>query len=115
MQPAYDKLRNKLAEFDAKCDGTLIGIALELYHREHKAWPKSLDELSPRWLPSVPLDQTTGKALGYRIVDDRPEVYNVGPNPLVEQEKPAGNLELPITSSIPPGSRWVIWSTAPKN
>jgi hypothetical protein len=115
MQPAYDKLRNRVAELDAERDGTLIGIALELYRREHKAWPKSLDELSPRWLPSVPLDQTTGKALGYRIVDDRPEVYNVGPNPLVEHEKPAGNLELPITSSIPPGSRWVIWSTAPKN
>jgi hypothetical protein len=115
MQPAYDKLRNKLAVFDGNRDGALIGIALELYHRDHKVWPKSLEELSPRWLPSVPLDQTTGKALGYKIVDDQPEVYNVRPSPLVEEEKPLNSLELPITKTIPSGSLWVIWSTAPKS
>jgi hypothetical protein len=115
MQPAYDKLRNKVAEFDGNRDGVLIGIALAFYHREHKAWPKSLEELAPRWLPSVPLDQTTGKALGYKIVDDRPEVYNIGPSPLVEEEQPLNSLELPITKTIPSDSRWVIWSIAPKN
>jgi hypothetical protein len=59
-------------------DGVLAGIALELYRREHGDWPKSLDQLAPRWLPSVPIDRMTGGPLGYKIIDDRPVVYSVG-------------------------------------
>ena len=45
-------------------DGVLIGIALELYRREHGDWPGSLAELAPRWLPEVPVDRINGGALG---------------------------------------------------
>ena len=78
LAPAYDTLRNRIATADGERDGVFVGIAFELYHREHGAWPKTLDELSPRWLPSVPVDRITGKPLGYKIVDDRPLVYSVG-------------------------------------
>src|SRR5205814_796125 len=53
-------------------------LALELYHREQGKWPASMDDLAPRWLPSVPKDSITGKSLHYKIVNDRPLVYSVG-------------------------------------
>ncbi len=120
MLPAYDKLRNRAAERDAQRDGTLVGIALELYHREHKAWAKSLAELSPRWLPDVPVDQMTGKPLGYKIVDGRPVVYSVGIDgdddggrkPPDEEVDPF-DFSIPTTGEPkPPDGDWVIWSTA---
>ena len=88
MVPAYQTIWNKIAYIDGRRDGVLLGIALELYHREHSTWPKSLGELSPRWLPAVPVDRITGKPLGYKIVDDRPVVYSVG----VDRDDDGGSL-----------------------
>jgi hypothetical protein len=59
-------------------DGVLVGLALESYRREHGAWPARLAELSPQYLPSVPVDRMNGKPLGYVVRDDRPMVYSVG-------------------------------------
>ncbi len=74
----YDSWRYNVARSDGVRDGLFVGIALELYHREHGTWPNSLAELSPRWLPKVPVDRINGTPLGYRIVDDRPLVYSRG-------------------------------------
>ena len=59
-------------------DGALIGIALEMYRREKGDWPKNLDELSPRWLPKLPVDRFTGQPLKYQLIDGEPVVYSVG-------------------------------------
>ncbi len=98
---------------------------MELYHREHDAWPKSLDELSPRWLPEVPVDRITGKSLHYKTVDNRPLVYSVG----VDRDDDGGRIphgengvEMasplqfevePRTDSLHDGD-WVIWSPVPR-
>ena len=57
-----------------------LAIALALYHREKGQYPEKLNELSPRFLPTIPLDLFSGKdviyartAMGYRL-------YSVGPN-----------------------------------
>ena len=104
--PAYDKVRDKIATLRGERDGALIGIALELYHREHSAWPKSLAELSPRWLPAVPMDPITGTPLGYTVVDDRPVVYSVG----VDRDDDGGRIPLgedgkPNAEFAAPGSQ----------
>ena len=65
-----------------------IGIALEMYRREHGRWPKSLDELAPRWLPALPVDRINGGPLGYRIVDGRPVVDSLG----VDSDDDGGRL-----------------------
>ena len=124
LAPAHDQARNKMARSQGERDGILIGIALELFHREHGKWPHSLDELSPRWLPEVPVDRITGEPLYYKIVDDRPLVYSVG----VDRDDDGGRIpqgengaELastmafqlkPLTDDSHDGD-WVIWSTAP--
>ncbi len=59
-------------------DGVLIGIALELYRREHGDWPEALAELASRWLPEVPVDRINGGALGYVLKDGKPVVYSLG-------------------------------------
>jgi hypothetical protein len=78
LMPAFDALRTRAVTAEGQRDGALIGIALELYHRENEKWPSSLAELSPRWLPEMPVDRITGKPLKLSIVDDRPIVYSVG-------------------------------------
>jgi hypothetical protein len=131
LVPAYDSLRNTIAASNGEREGVLIGLALELYHREHGKWPASLAELSPRWLPTVPLDRITGEALHYKIVHDRPVMYSVG----VDSDDDGGRTpkyyserDLPYTVGpayeAPPNAvqgfmdqydgDWVIWSTLPK-
>jgi hypothetical protein len=78
LMPAFDSLRTRAVTADGQRDGALIGIALELYHRENKKRPNSLAELSPRWLPELPVDRITGKPLKLSIVEGRPIVYSVG-------------------------------------
>jgi hypothetical protein len=59
-------------------DALLVGIALELYHRRHGAWPPSLDVLVPGLLPSVPPDRFDGRPLRYALINGNPVVYSVG-------------------------------------
>jgi len=120
LVPAYEKLRNKIATIEGERDGVLIGLALELYHRDRKSWPTTLDELSPRWLPAVPLDRITGQPLGYKIVDDRPLVYSLGKDGGDDGgRRPFELTEHTETYPVgPPDAKslkgdWVIWSTVP--
>lgn len=67
-----------------------VALAVRLYRLDHGgAWPASLQELVPRYLPAVPLDPLAAgdKPLGYVILKgalpgggDRPLVYSVGEN-----------------------------------
>jgi hypothetical protein len=59
-------------------EGVLIGIALELYKREHGDWPEALSALSPKYLPKVPVDRLTGQPLRYVVRDGGPMVYSEG-------------------------------------
>jgi len=59
-------------------DGLLVGIALEAYRREHGSYPPQLKALVPVNLNVVPADRFTGKALGYRLAEERVAVYSVG-------------------------------------
>ena len=77
----------------------------------------SLEELSPRWLPAVPVDQINGGPLGYKIVDDRPVVYSLGKDGRDDGGRPP--IDLPEHSERypvgPPDVKavkgdWVIWS-----
>jgi hypothetical protein len=62
----------------AKRDGLLLGIALELYRRDHDQYPQTLDTLTPRYIPELPVDPLTGRTLQYRLTDDGPVIYSVG-------------------------------------
>ena len=55
-------------------------IAVERYRRDSGSWPKSLVDLAPKYLASVPEDFYAGKPLLCRRVDDGIVVYSVGPD-----------------------------------
>lgn len=74
----YGQFRGDAEDFRGQKEGILVGIALELYRREHGVWPKKLNDLTPGYLPSVPLDRLSGDPLRYRVNDDGPVVYSVG-------------------------------------
>jgi hypothetical protein len=127
MVPAYETLRNLVAAAAGERDGVLAGLALELYRREQGAWPETLEELSPRWLPEVPVDRITGKPLHYKVVDQRPVIYSVGVDrdddggraPLGDDGEATPELASPLHFQVEPSTDsthdgdWVIWSTSP--
>lgn len=59
-------------------DATLTAIALEMYHRRNVRYPADLTEISPTFLPFVPVDRFDGFRLRYKLVDGRPLLYSVG-------------------------------------
>jgi hypothetical protein len=131
LTPSYDTVLNRMTVSDAERDGIFIGLALELYRRANNKWPTSLDELSPRWLPEVPVDRITGKSLHYKVVEDRPIVYSVG----VDGDDDSGKLAKDSSGEVHPeyaepptrgfqhkqvpvaetNGDWVIWPTAAHN
>lgn len=57
-------------------------LALAQFHKDHSRWPASLDELVPKYLPSIPVDPYTADntPLRYRPTNDGYVIYSVGPN-----------------------------------
>jgi len=77
-----------LAKVHAKADRSLttsrlaITVAgLERHRLATGTYPKSLGDLVPKWVPTVPLDPMDGQPLRYRLnADGSFTVYGVGPN-----------------------------------
>jgi len=77
-----------LAKVHAKADRSLTTsrlaitvAALERHRLATGSYPKSLDDLVPKWLPAVPLDPMDGQPLRYRLnADGTFTLYGVGPN-----------------------------------
>jgi hypothetical protein len=65
---------------EARRGALLVALALELHQRETGRWPGRLQEMVPRFLPSVPLDPFDGQPLRYSTGVDgaSPMVYSVG-------------------------------------
>jgi hypothetical protein len=66
-------------------DNTRVVIALEMYHRDHEAYPKKLSALAPKYLKTVPKDLFSGKALVYKPDGKGYLLYSVGPDEEDEQ------------------------------
>ncbi len=96
FMPALSAVNKTIHRYYGSRDGILIGIALTLYQQEHGNWPDSLDDLSPTYLPSVPIDRLTGKPLHYRITDEGPLVYSVG----VDGDDDAGRVPVDTDGKV---------------
>jgi hypothetical protein len=118
LTPANEKVLRRKTASEAEVDGVLVGLALEAFHRKHNKWPVSLAELSPQYLPQLPVDLITGKPLAYKVVDDRPVVYSVG-----FDADDDGGRAMPESSGVtipwdkspdatPVDGDWVVWSPA---
>jgi hypothetical protein len=83
-------------------DGILVAIALELHRREHGQYPKTLDELSPKYLPTLPPDRINGAPLKWRLINGKPLIYSVG----ADGDDDGGRLP------IAPGGKVRKWGAA---
>jgi hypothetical protein len=54
-------------------------LAVEIYQREHGAYPRRLSEIPRRWLPTIPQDPW-GQPLVYRLRKGKPLLYSLGPD-----------------------------------
>ncbi|MEP0847594.1 MAG: hypothetical protein HRF50_12360 [Phycisphaerae bacterium] len=59
-------------------DAALVVLAANLHRLRSGAWPQTIAELSPRYLPTVPPDRYDGRPIKYVFRDGRPVVYSVG-------------------------------------
>jgi hypothetical protein len=71
--PVFDRTKVRLRSAAA-------GLAAEQFRQEQKRWPKSLEELTPKYLPNVPVDPFTGEPLKFRATDDGIVIYSPGAN-----------------------------------
>ncbi len=124
--PAYRAVRMTFEKAKGLREGALLGIALQLYRREHGKWPESLNQLVPLSLPSLPIDRINGGPLRYRIVDGQPVIYSLG----VDGKDDGGvlpdycmgdpwryRLLWPPAHEVAEEEKgdWVIWSTGSAN
>jgi hypothetical protein len=61
---------------------TELAAAVELYRLDHDAAPRSLDQLVPKYIESIPIDPFTGKPMRYRPLADEGggAIYSLGPD-----------------------------------
>ena len=80
IMPALARLDVHAEKLTMQRNAVLAAIAIELYRRAHDGtYPESLEALVPQYLPAVPIDHFTGRALGYTIfAAGTPVVYGVG-------------------------------------
>jgi hypothetical protein len=87
-----------------------VAFALAGYRAEHKAYPKALDELAPKYLAKVPGDLFTGKALTYRPMGTGYLLYSFGQNGKDEEgrwfdDEPRGDDPRVLMPVIPPAKK----------
>jgi hypothetical protein len=80
-QASLGRTVSKTMSIEACKRVVIAAIALKRYQLQHGNWPEKLADLSPEFLPSVPLDPVDGKPLRYRRNDDGTFLlYSIGEN-----------------------------------
>jgi len=124
--PDYQRVQETVERSLGRRDGLLVGIALDVFRREHGKYPESLSDLAPQLLPEVPADRITGDPVQFRMVNSRPLVYSVGADRKDDGGRPArarnsqGNPYLAesqiaavwdATPDSTPDGDWVLYPT----
>jgi hypothetical protein len=80
MMPAARKVQAGYDRSEQVRRNLHVAFALAAYQREEGRYPAKLDDLAPKYIPAVPDDLFTGKALIYRPADKGYLLYSVGVN-----------------------------------
>jgi hypothetical protein len=78
---AFDKIASAFWRSVAEGRCAVVGIACERFRLKHNRWPENLAELSPEFLPAVPLDPYDGQPLRYTKLEDGVIIHSIGPKP----------------------------------
>jgi hypothetical protein len=80
LMGGYAKAATRYRGMVAQLAAEEILCALELYRREHGAYPAKLADLTPAYLPDVPVDPFTENSMVYRVTPTGYKLYALGPN-----------------------------------
>ena len=78
--PTLSAVFQRVATFHALQRLGETAIALRLYRKERGRYPETLQELVPKYLPSVPIDPFDGKPLRYRREGAGFRLWSIGEN-----------------------------------
>jgi hypothetical protein len=78
MIPAVGKIAESSNKAAMRRDATAVALALELWKRKHGAYPATLQEMTPEYIPAVPVDRFDGGPLKYRLRDGHATIYSSG-------------------------------------
>ncbi len=79
FMPAMTKAVDRAFQSQLSTQATMTMLAIEIYQRDHGQLPESLDQLAPRYLPSVPQDPfNPGFPLQYVVGETGYIVYSAG-------------------------------------
>jgi hypothetical protein len=95
-EPNVTRILERRCQNDLALDATRVALALRGFKDENGALPSKLDELVPRWLPSVPCDPYDGQPL--RWSRDRQELWSVCSSPWTTVE---GDIIRPLEGMFP--------------
>lgn len=104
----------RMFEHRMQIEAALTMLALYEYHRERSAYPRSLGDLVPDYLPRLPIDYADRKTLRYRPSGDGYVLYSIGPDreddggvgSVVVQYSARNSLDLVYSNATRDGSAW---------
>ncbi len=105
LLPAINRLQDAVDRLEQSQNNLHIAFALSIFRCDTGKYPATLDELAPKYLPSVPVDLFSGKTLIYRPAENGYVFYSVGVNGLDNNgrgvsDNPAGDdlaVRMPIS------------------
>jgi hypothetical protein len=80
MLPSISKVQNAADRGEQVQRNLHLAFALAAYQRDHGRYPMKLEALTPKYLPHIPDDLFSGKALVYRPSGNGYLLYSVGLN-----------------------------------
>jgi hypothetical protein len=74
----------KVSKFAAQSDAyhrlAQVALAVEAYRQKQHRLPERLDELTPAFLPAIPLDSFDGQPLRFKRDGNDVGLYSIGPD-----------------------------------
>ncbi len=111
--PDYRRVQATVERSLGRRDGLMVGIALEVFRREHGKYPENLSDLVPQLLPEIPADRITGEPVRFRIVNAQPLVYSVGADRKDDGGRPARARTSQENRYVPESQAAAVWGVTP--
>lgn len=123
--PAVGHLAESSNKAAMRRDAATVALALELWKRKHGAYPATLAEVMPEYIPAIPVDRFDGGPLKYGLHDGRATIYSSGRDrdddggrapenagaftqTWAAQETVSKDLTDPVRGPLTDGD-WVLW------
>jgi hypothetical protein len=75
---AFELPSNKERQLRCKVAAALLAIAIHQHRVTHGAWPASLQDIDPDFMPGLFIDAYTGRSLLYEVTENGPIIYSAG-------------------------------------